>query len=272
MASSPSCCHQLYTDHETTRILLKQLQEGVQQENSITQLMQTLNMFKQTLAHHYACEQLGLFPVLNLYRPMVLLEVEHDDLTQAQEQFEIALQQKNWSVIQTTFNLFADSLNGHMLEEERGVFPLADTLLEPEERQLVERKISEISALTSLPTLNTPEPIYQKKHYWQEFEPSKPIRFQTLFDTEQTQVQQIQLTAGEELKRHWSPQHQCLLLLSGELLFITDQQTERLTAGAQISLSPHLWFSLQAIQSSELFIIKVWPKPYFLRGLARSSS
>lgn len=267
----------LLADHRETEAALAQLEAlltaGHDWEACITCFQQLYN----DLARHFVCEEYGLFPVLSMYRPMILMEAEHDDLLarQAALQQEIADSAANHAASQglmLAFYAFNERLRAHIYEEESGIFPMAEAAFEPEEKALVARKLAELD--TELRQqgdprawLARPEPQYAVSQTGLSQVPKKPIAYEQLFEAEHVLVQHMALQAGKSLKPHWAGQHQCLVMISGEVLLTVREKTQPLTPGMQVTLASRTMFSLTAQTDSHLLAVKVWPRPYFLRQM-----
>src|SRR5690606_20639613 len=106
--------------------------------------------------------------------------------------------------------------------------------------------------------------ILQKAQLFQPF--SKPMQYQTLYNREHTQVQSLFLKAGQKQAIHWAGQHQCLLLLTGEVAFESGDAILSLVPGDVLTLDARLPFSLFAIADARLIVLKVWPHPHYTKG------
>ncbi len=267
-------CQVLLADHRQTESALASLKTLLEAEQ-LEKADETFISLKNELYRHFFCEEHALFPVLSQYRTMVLMEVEHDDLLETQQAFEESLKTslESGKVVNNLNPLFLkweEQLRCHIDEEEKGIFPLAQSALEPEEKALVARKLHETSLLasqTAEPTnlLKRPSPTF-KRHQTDLFcSPNKPIQYQKLFEADHASLHHVQLQAGQSLKYHWSPESQCLIVLSGDVLFLTPEQEIPLTPGEQVTLEPRFCFSIKAQTDSHLLISKVWPHPHFIR-------
>jgi hemerythrin-like domain-containing protein/quercetin dioxygenase-like cupin family protein len=264
-----SCCEWLLAEHRKTEALLQALREAVQGKPDFDRARALYDQLARELAMHYALEEKALFPVLSQYRPMILMEVEHEDLLEAQHRLQAALTAGAATDLQNACRTFAEKLEAHILEEERGVFPLADEVLEPEEKALVARKLKETAARLAM---GDPPPLERTPPQCRVvettlFEPlEKPLAIELLSRAEQTEVQQIRIRAGQGLKPHWAAQYQQMFVLRGCLRFTGMNGLEqRLAPGTMVELSPRYPFSLEAQTDSVLLAVKTWPRPYFTR-------
>jgi hemerythrin-like domain-containing protein len=277
-----NCCELLIAEHRRTESILARLGgllEDVIAEGSFHyQAWQAIRDVYEALAHdlrrHFAIEEQALFSVLSQYRTMMLMEVEHDDLLILQQAFEEQLGLMRASVHGTDelmhrFFAFKSRLQAHIQEEEQGVFPLAEEVLEPEEKRKVVRLYTELleakqSAGTL--TLQRPRPTYtvQTTDVFKGF--SKPMIYQTLYDREHTTIQHMWIKAGQKQAMHWAGQHQCLLLISGEVAFETPEAIHMLKPGDMVKTDSRLIFAMSAVSDSHLLSFKVWPHPHYTKG------
>lgn len=277
--TSVSILDLLRRDHRDCDALLAQMRERLDGDTpgdsaAFEAFAADFARLRQTLQQHYLREEYGLFPLLHQYRTMVLLQVEHDDITEHENALEAALSAgAEHRVIgaetRACFQRFCDRLQAHVREEETGVFMLAESVLEPEEKALAARKYQEIAEAVNTcgepPVLERPQPVMQV-HPDSVFDASeRPIVYATVFQEEQASVQRLWLAAGAALTRHWSAQHQYMVLLRGAVTLTTDHDTTALTPGQSVSVSPRFAFSLAASEDSCLMVTKVWPRPHFRR-------
>jgi hypothetical protein len=65
---------------------------------------------------------------------------------------------------------------------------------------------------------------------------------------------------------HWAGQHQCMLVLSGEVAFETPEAIHMLKPGDMLKADSRLIFALSAVADSHLLSFKVWPHPHYTKG------
>ncbi|HWV46070.1 MAG TPA: hemerythrin domain-containing protein [Nitrospira sp.] len=253
-------------------------------------------MLAQDLHRHYALEEKALFPVLSQYRTMMLMEVEHDDLLALQQAFEDQLerfplgqtatqaqaQEQTVEALETLrqrFEAYKTRLLAHMVEEERGIFPLANERLEPEEKLKVLRLTNELneSKRPAAYDLIRPEPGFILKKANLSASSNKPMDYQTLFEREHSVIQTLRLHAGQKQAFHWAGQTQVMVVLLGELKFEarcgigqTDGNDEikaqALSVGDTVTLDSRLVFSLSAMTEALLMVFKLWPHPHYTKS------
>lgn len=249
------------------------------------------------LYRHFVLEEQALFALISPYRTMMLMEVEHDDLLALQRAFGDGLQASLTAdrlepALLGLFQAWQARLKGHILEEERGIFPLAESVLEPEE-QLRSQRLLKALRLEPLGVDDEPLPVeihrvpptFQVRETAMFEAPAKPMRYDTLYEREHSSVQHLSLQAGMRQKLHWVGPHQCLILLSGEVALETELQSgspeskgphaqspestkdvQCLKPGMAVSLDSRLYFALHALSDAHLLVFKVWPHPHYTKA------
>ncbi len=266
------CIAQLLAQHRETESHLLRLAE-LTEAGQWAGALACFQSLKRELLRHYVLEEQALFALLSQYRTMMLMEVEHEDLLTLQHLFEETLQQsvaQNSPHPDLTDSLarFEKRLSEHIVEEERGIFPLADSWLTPEEHLRGDHVFQAVqnSFTQAEPTLPRPQPGFEIAAT-DLFTPlERPVAYQSIFEREHASIQHLWLKAGQKLARHWAGQHQCMIVTSGQILFETDAGTETLNAGMRATLDSRLYFSLQANADSHLLIFKVWPHPHYSKA------
>lgn len=256
----------------------------------LIRLQQAWQQCYQALLHHYALEEYALFPVISQYRPMVLMTIEHDDLLVMQHRLSDVLQaatpetlDARMTAITGAWEAFSKQLMAHMVEEERGIFPLVTEFCEPEEQAMIERKLRELNTQPLQRQLPVPEGVLTANalHVGPLPHLTQAISLNALVDFEHVQVQQVFLKQGQAYKHHWAAEHRTLWVLSGELYVqvdgpivnkagstvtdLSEASTAMLHQGDQLSLAPRTWSQWTALSDVSLMVVKVWPRPYFIR-------
>ena len=276
-----TCCELLIAEHRRTERFLAELESALIPlcEAGSGERPQWLAVYAQyeVLAHdlyrHFVLEERALFSLLSPYRTMMLMEVEHDDLLALQKNFETLLKeslssgQAEMNVLKA-FQDFKTRLSGHILEEERGVFPMAEQLLLPEEkeksRQLYEESLSRFEE-QSLPLLRT-EPAFQVLETRLSADVDRPLGYETLFSREHSEVQHIRIQAGARQNLHWVGPHQFVVVFSGAVELETKTGRTVLKSGDAVTLDSRLYFSFHALTDTHLLAFKVWPHPHYTKS------
>ncbi len=225
------------------------------------------------LYRHFVLEEEALFSLLSQYRSMMLMTVEHDDLCTLQATFEAALSHSVTAKtahpeLMSRFQAFQTRLQAHIIEEERGIFPLAESSLLPEEQHLALRRFQEMlgqSSQGAVLGLSRPEPTFQVMETALFDSVEKPLSYETLYEREHASVQHIRMQAGMRQALHWVGPHQCLFLLSGSVTLETHQAQMGLSPGQCVTLDSQLYFALHAQTDAHLLNFKVWPHPHYTK-------
>jgi hypothetical protein len=184
--------------------------------------------------------------------------------------------------IQAAWQAFSKQLLAHMTEEEGGIFPLVSQLCEPEEQLLIERKLNELNSQSIQRQLPSPEGTLTPQALTLGM-PSltQAISIKSLVEFEHVQVQQVFLKQGQAYKHHWAAEQRTLWVLSGELYLqvdgpilsktsvapteLSEATTAMLHQGDQFCLAPRTWSQWTALSDVSILVLKIWPRPYFIR-------
>ena len=271
------CCRLLLVQHQETRRLLQSLEEYLTQYSSDSSGLAAAEAVYAALLldlkQHFMLEEQGLFETVNQYRTMILMEVEHDDLLNLQANLGQALKSCQDSPQHSKdallcFHALKDRLLVHMKEEEDGIFPLVNQWLEPEEKQKVLRRFSEIQGQLQVhePQLIRAKPKLEVSGS-KLFQPiMQPIAYELLYEHEHTTIQHLSLKANQALAFHWAGQNQCIVLVSGNITCETQEQVQELTPGMTCIIESRLLCSIKAITDSHLIVFKIWPHPHYTKA------
>ena len=283
------CCELLIAEHRRAEGLLQRMEQLLRPdrpdralpESELSELQSLYATLAADLRRHYAIEEKALFPVLSQYRTMMLMEAEHDDLLDLQHSFaqrldlllsgQVLLPDEEMSLVQR-FDGFKTRLLAHIVEEERGIFPLANQRLEPEEKMKFLRLTNELIEAGDAThyDLMRPQPSFTLKRANLTSDAKRPMAYETLFEREHSTVQTLRLQAGQKQSLHWAGQTQVLVVFQGELRF-EYLQTEgvkvlSLGMGDALTVDSRLLFSLSAITDALLVVFKVWPHPHYAKS------
>ena len=275
----PTCCELLTAEHRLTEELLASLEARLMDAVAATtfslQAWQSVEALYQTLAddlyRHFATEEQALFSLLSQYRSMMLMEVEYYDLLALQTRCceavrqSIAAEQPQASAL-PAFRAWKERLLGHILEEERGVFPLAASMLDADEQQKSLQVYQRLKAEDAL-ILIRPVPGFQvqKSTLFAEDLPVRPMRYETLYDREHVSLQHVFLDAGTKQALHWAGQQQCMILISGRLRLHTAGEVREIEPGDVMTGDSRMYFALEALEASHVLMYKAWPHPHYTK-------
>jgi hemerythrin-like domain-containing protein/quercetin dioxygenase-like cupin family protein len=274
LSKDPGCCRILWDDHRQVEHSLTTLDQLIASGQFDQEIYDAFDALCRDLVWHFHAEEKALFPFLNPHRSMMLMEVEHDDL-RATEQllrdtWQVCLQEGSSALplLRERFHQWKTLLEGHIREEDSGILPLVDKYLSDDEKGQVAAKLNDerMAKLRTegVPSLERPE----YKAHFHEFNVLSPmapnIAFTPMFDRDRATVQRLWLKEGAALKSHWAPQHQWLVVLSGQAKFSGQYMARTLGPGDSVTIDSRYWFSLQALTDVMLLSVKVWPYPHYL--------
>ncbi len=281
-----TCCELLIAEHRRTEKLLAAVEaqllalceRGGCEEGQWLRLCETYEALAHDLYRHFVLEERALFSLLSPYRTMMLMEVEHDDLLALQNHFETLLKeslssrQADMNVLKA-FQDFQTRLKGHILEEERGVFPMAEQLLLPDEQVKAQRLYQEVSAAFDAGevTLKRVEPTFQVQETGLSASMDRPLGYETLYSREHAEVQHVRIQAGARQNLHWVGPHQFVVVFSGAVELETQKGKFILKSGDTVTLDSRLYFAFHAITDAHLLVFKVWPHPHYTKNREESS-
>lgn len=271
-------------DHRETERRLTQLANCLNQTDWALRLPEQVAQLEAQLASHYVLEEQALLTMLHPYRTMMLLEAEHDDLLIRQRDFTDTARQEAQpdesegpqqhppsERLRTRFDAFQSQLRAHLYQEDHRIFPWAESVLSPEEKQTVLRRRAELEQAQHgdhPPRLIRPVPQWAVRatHLMATDTPSaRPLQYETLYEREHSRVQHIRLRAGHGMNRHWSGQHQCIVVISGQVRLQCDDGEALLSPGDEAILDSRLYFSLHALSDTHLLSFQVWPHPHYTK-------
>ncbi|WP_373531334.1 hemerythrin domain-containing protein [Vampirovibrio sp.] len=276
-----NCCDRLIAEHRETEVLLAALEAKINQacdgaglDASGWRLLEAnYLLLAQDLRRHFLVEELALFALLSPYRTMMLMEVEHDDLLTLQQAFATELRQSVEAQALTaqlslSFSAFKTRLLAHIIEEERGIFPLANASLEAEEQQKALRVYETLHCTdyAALPSLPRRVPGYEVRQT-ELFEPIlKPLSYETCYEREHAAVQHLRIQSGMQQASHWVGQHQCMVLISGAVTLTVENEAIPMTPGQMVSIDSRRYYALRADSDAHLLVFKVWPHPHYVKA------
>lgn len=263
-------CESLTEEHRKVELLLDALESCIASVRQATaskethiELGEIFSLIVKEINVHFACEEQCLFPVLSKYHPMVLMEVEHEELIELKDKLEEAYhnsQESNCSdeAVVALGQQFISYLRDHIAREDKGIFPMAERDLSHEEKQFVIHSMDalrERSKTEFVPAIIRSPKQFSKIRLNDAVEYNKPIEIQRLLETDNTAIKQINLKQGESLAPHWSPNQIFLFCLSGAAQFESEGQTEILEPGVGIFMDPRLMHSVLAKEDTRILLI-----------------
>lgn len=259
----------LIEEHEHIRALLNSLKASLsvisqrqapEEIHKAQTIAQELSALKNT---HTTCEEEALFAALAKHHPLLILEVEHEELLLKRAGlvsgiFGYSFPESCTNQLYQQGLEYIDLLMRHMKKEEQAIFPLAEKSLSPEEKQWVFAKMEDIRARARV--LPTPEPTHASKqlhsfHFPMEDHLEESIHSNSLLAMPNLEVKALAIEAGASLATHWSTKLLLLLLTSGEAQWHGINQDLTLRKGDGIVLDPLLPHSIEAVQDCRFLMV-----------------
>lgn len=268
---SSQVCHLLTEDHRRTELLLDALESVLKtlpeaapmSSETADEVREMLALLQQDLAVHFACEEQCLFPVLSLYHPMVLMEVEHEDILALQHEANTLLNDSQQSVEATrqfcqAGEQLIDALRSHIAREDAGIFPQAERELTDTQKHEV---VVAMNALRQRASHEPVPPLYREPKTAVPFQAelrvalTQPVQIAKLLESAKVTVKQVSLMPGESLASHWVPKVAIMVGLSGEAELETSEGIVPLGLGMGVVLSARMHHAVRAKTESRFLVI-----------------
>ncbi|MDD5544324.1 MAG: hemerythrin domain-containing protein [Acidobacteriia bacterium] len=163
--SNPELMHptdELKKEHVSVLELLREITAltATEQLSSATEWVDSFDracIFLQTdVARHFEKEEKALFPVLAKYvgnqtGPVAVMLQEHEQHQALLSQLCAAVQSRDWGSVRSAWNPFAQLLGLHIMKEDSVLFPMAERLMNAEERTEVHNKMEAINRSIEIP-------------------------------------------------------------------------------------------------------------------------
>ncbi len=263
--SQLAVCESLLQEHRQMETLLEDLTQALnnlnpETPNALEKAQEIMSRIKHELNTHFACEEEALFPGVSPYHPMVLMEVEHEELIALRDDLLTRLQHPSptkaeRSKIQTLGTTFINEMLDHIGREDAGIFPTCERALSNHEKETIMEKMDYIRAqaqITPTPSITRPERSFRVIEADLDSSPQRPIVSThllkpTQLETEdKLEVKHLIIQAGKALSPHWSPKQITLICLKGNGLFTANDQEIELKAGVSIIMTPQLRHAIHA--------------------------
>lgn len=252
-------CESLLAEHRFMETLLLSLESQIKQMAVTTNIKSTdleniqdlLDTINHELTVHFACEEQALFPAVTPYHPMVLMEVEHEEIVALWDTLLKQFKARQFGEFQDTGKEFVDYLQGHIGREDAGIFPACEQSLSEDEKQQVIIKMDQIrekSKTEIIPAIVRPEKTYKPITMDLTTVSDKPLIIKLLAETPNRQIKHLSIRANESLPSHWSPKELFVFCVSGQAVFTTqpDGHAVDLLPGSGVLLDPQLSHAIQA--------------------------
>lgn len=267
-------CETLIREHRQTEELLDRLEESLYQichqecSQALKDAKGLLHQLSLEMNTHFACEEEGLFPVLSKYHPMVLMEVEHDEILTIRAHLASALESYAFpeNCTESLYKIglrFIEELKNHIAREDSGIFPMAERDLSDFEKAEVIEKMAEIrnhAEVQPTPEIIRPSKTYRIFRMEKEMSFHKAMQTQLLAETDVVQIKTLAIKAGNMMTTHWSPKQIILVCMQGEAQWGTEGASASLKPGDGVLMDPRLTHSLEA-KSDSLFLMILTSEP-----------
>ena len=264
LASNLVACESLTQEHRQ----MEQQLESLERALSMGELEQARSMMARIepeMNTHFACEEQVLFPAVSSYHPMVLMEMEHEELIILRTQFLDLLNQSEiggaeLGAIQTTGNHFISNMLDHIGREDAGIFPACEQSLSDSEKASVITEMKTLREKACNVGLPTPNPSVRSFEVFKinlQTPAEKPLFSERLLNKGIFEIKHLIIKAGESLPSHWSLKQGALVCLSGNGIFRVNQEQFDLKTGVSIVMSPKLLYSIQAHTDCHLLLLLI---------------
>lgn len=270
MTAAPSerqACNSLTLEHQQMEQLLGLLKQELSQLNSTrntTPVLALMSQIEQEINTHFACEEQVLFAAVSPYHPMVLMEVEHEELVATSTELlglldgEAATTAETITQIQDKGHQFVSDMLDHIGREDAGIFPTCEKALSPSEKEQVIQGMATIRAESRerpTPAITRPDKTFQVYPLDLLSVPQRALMSERVFETGESEAKHLTIRAGDSLTSHWIPQQALLICLRGEGDFVANEQTKPLTPGTTIVMSPQLQHAIVATADCHLLFL-----------------
>lgn len=255
-------CDSLTVEHRQMEKLLEALEQALQNEN-ISSVRSLMRWIEPEMNTHFACEELALFPAVSPYHPMVLMEVEHEELMALRDSILEIIQQESinaedWRRLKESGDRFIQEMLDHIGREDAGIFPTCERALSDDEKKTVIAEMDRLRAEAKkkpIPPCPKPERTFQVLEVKLNEAPSRSIFSEKLLETDGKEIKHLTIRAGDTLPGHWSPKQITLICLQGTGLFKASGQEVPLEPGKIVLISPQLLHGVQAETNCHLLLI-----------------
>jgi hemerythrin-like domain-containing protein/quercetin dioxygenase-like cupin family protein len=267
VTSHVKACDSLIAEHRQMEALLEELNQTFAMLTPAPQpadLAQTRMLMQQIETHintHFACEEQVLFPAVSPYHPMMLMEVEHEQLINQRDDLIRLLAEADkpdTSRIQSTGRQFITEMLNHIAREDTGIFPTCEQALSDAEKRDVIQGMAVLrqqAAHQPLPSITRPPRTFQVTQLALGQAAERNIMVQKIAETPSLDIKHLTIQAGQSLANHWSPKPVVIICLAGVGEFLANETTVPLSAGTLITLSPQLNHRIDATTQCELLLL-----------------
>ncbi len=259
-------CARLIQDHRHMEQLLANLENALAEpdpDRLVEKAKRVMGEVESEINTHFACEEQVLFPAVAPYHPMVLMEVEHDELIALKDSLLASLQtdkptSETLNTVKDVGQRFIQEMLDHMGRENSGIFPTCEQALSDTEKEEVIAGIEAIRSQalkTPTPSITRPDRTFQYYSLNLSDDPQRKIMAHRIFDDAIQESKHIVIQAGEALAEHWAPKRALLICLQGEAVFSANEQSQPMTPGTIIAMTPQLRHAIQAKTRCDILLL-----------------
>ncbi|MBX2861150.1 MAG: hemerythrin domain-containing protein [Vampirovibrio sp.] len=263
-------CEPLLKHHEQLEALLLRLDGLLGTCDAPEEYVSVLAEITPCLNMHLACEEEGLFPVISKYHSMVLMEVEHEELTKGTQQLQQLLGELKEApaklpAFKALCKQFISDHLDHIGRENNGIFPMVERELSLTEKETVLEKVREVEQRAAQEPIG---PIQRKAKTFQPFAlnlddvSEKPVQAFRLSAVDAFDVKHMVVKAGHSLAEHWSPNAIFMLCMKGKGRWFSrpDKDAELvghldLAPGVGVAMDPQLLHGVEAQEDCHLVLV-----------------
>lgn len=267
--SKLEACASLIREHREMEKLLEtfgQTLAGLNPEatnNNLTPVRDAMAEITPEMNTHFACEEQVLFRIVSPYHPMVLMEVEHEELMAMREGILELLDldtpnAEQIAQLQEIGHRFINEMYDHIGREDVGIFPTCERALSDDEKRDVIEGMDEIrrqARVEATPVTERAEKTFEYHPLDLTSPPQRALMSQRLFENNGSEAKHITIRGGEALSSHWTPKQGVLICLQGEGVFTANEQEKPLVPGTVITMSPQLLHGVTAKTNCHLLLV-----------------
>ena len=216
---------------------------------------------------HFDCEEQVLFPAVSPYHPMVLMEVEHEELMALRQDLLTILKESPTDApmdaetitrLQAVGTRFISDMLDHIGREDTGIFPTCERALSADEKQSVIDGMARLRAQAKqvpTPPISRPERSCEVLQVDLASPPTRAVFSERLLDTERLEAKHLVVQEGQSIPAHWSPKQGTLICLSGQGRFTANGLESELKPGTTVVMTPQLLHAVQAETDCHLLLL-----------------
>jgi hemerythrin-like domain-containing protein len=263
-------CDSLLQEHRAMEALLDELDGALsrlQVATGIQPVQAVMDRIVPEMNTHFACEEQALFPAVSPYHPMVLMEVEHEELIALrgdllQHCAQPGLSEEGLQAIRDLGGRFIQEMLDHIGREDAGIFPTCERALSIDEKEAVIEKMAQIRRdAQQSPTPSIQRPLRTLEVVQMDLSQAiqRPIFSSRLMESDGLEVKHLIVQGGQSLAAHWSPKEIVLICMQGSGVLMASENKEAqeipLMPGTVVRMSPQLRHGVAATSDCHLLLL-----------------